>query len=180
MSGVGGVVFGEGKLPDLNNSVLKAVNEMATVATESSYWDQTGRSLDGLDILVGTALWRTGKWLDKSLTYYSKTVNEPIKWGKVSPTPVHLPFGVRVDLNPRVLNTSKTIFKTSGKVIGYTGVAMSTMEIFTGKEELFGEGGLDVVMGIVGFWGPVGFVVSTAYFGTKLILEVTGNDWYDQ
>ena len=54
------------------------------------------------------------------------------------------------------------------------GMVMTYAEIQNGNKNWFGEGGLDLIMGVVGYLGPYGIAASAAYFGGKYILEEAG------
>ena len=51
---------------------------------------------------------------------------------------------------------------------------MTYREIQAGQKNWIGEGGLDLIMGVVGYLGPYGIAASAAYFGGKYILEEAG------
>ena len=65
------------------------------------------------------------------------------------------------------------------KVVGGIGVGITIWEIVDGKKNLVGEGGLDLVMGGIGFTGW-GAPVSLIYFGGKWALEATDNDFWNK
>lgn len=66
------------------------------------------------------------------------------------------------------------------KIGAYTldgiGLAGTVIEMIKGKKKLVGEGGLDLIMGGVGFIPGGGWIVSGVYFGGKELLEYVGWD----
>ncbi len=74
---------------------------------------------------------------------------------------------------------ASSVYAVAGKVVGVVGVGVTVWEIASGKKNLIGEGGLDLVMGGIGFTGW-GAPVSLIYFGGKLALEATGNDFWNK
>jgi hypothetical protein len=69
--------------------------------------------------------------------------------------------------------------KVGGVVLGAYGLYKTGEEIYNGKKSLIGEGGLDLIMGGVGFIPDGGWIISGLYFGGKAILEATGNDFWN-
>ena len=57
---------------------------------------------------------------------------------------------------------------------------MTAIEVGTGQKSLVGEGGLDLIMGGVAFIPYGGWVVSGVYFWGKVLLEYTGNDFWNE
>ncbi|WP_265429944.1 RHS repeat protein [Chryseobacterium sp. YIM B08800] len=72
-----------------------------------------------------------------------------------------------------------SVYSVAGKVVGGIGVGITVWEIASGRKNLVGEGGLDLIMGGIGFTGW-GAPVSLIYFGGKLVLEQTGNDFWNK
>jgi RHS repeat-associated protein len=69
--------------------------------------------------------------------------------------------------------------KGLGKIVGGVGIGVTIWEINSGKKNLIGEGGLDLIMGGIGLTGW-GTPISLIYFGGKLILEESGNDFWNK
>ena len=71
--------------------------------------------------------------------------------------------------------------KTLGKVSAGVSAAMTIYEMTEGKKRLVGEGGVDLIMTGVGIWGgPIGFGASLMYFGRKMYLEETDQDFWNK
>lgn len=51
------------------------------------------------------------------------------------------------------------------------------IRIYTGDKSLIGEGGLDLVMGGAPFIPGGGWIVAGPYFGGKLLLQETANNF---
>jgi RHS repeat-associated protein len=69
-------------------------------------------------------------------------------------------------------------FAVAGKIVGGIGIGVTIYEIRTGQKNLIGEGGLDLIMGTIGFTGW-GAPISLIYFGGKWALQTTGNDFWN-
>lgn len=70
-------------------------------------------------------------------------------------------------------------YAVAGKVVGGLGIGVTIWEIGSGRKNLIGEGGLDLVMGGIGFTGW-GTPVSLIYFGGKWVLQEAGNDFWNK
>lgn len=63
--------------------------------------------------------------------------------------------------------------------MGGSGIGITVWEIGSGQKNLIGEGGLDLIMGSIGFTGW-GAPISLIYFGGKYILQETNNDFWNK
>ena len=83
-------------------------------------------------------------------------------------------------MGTKVVRGMATSLKVGGAVVGGVGVVMTGVEIYNGNKNLIGEGGLDLIMGGVGFIPGGGWVASGLYFGGKYVLQETGNDFWNK
>ena len=72
---------------------------------------------------------------------------------------------------------SKTM-KGLGVVSSLVSAGMTGYEIKQGKKNIIGEGGLDLIMTGVGFYGPYGWLISGGYFIGKYVLEDNNLDFW--
>ena len=70
--------------------------------------------------------------------------------------------------------------KSLGKGLGWLSIGMCAAEIVHGDKKIIGEGGLDLAMSAIGFVPYGGWAISSVYFGGKLLLEMTGNDFWNK
>lgn len=85
--------------------------------------------------------------------------------------------GYRNGYNSALKAASK--YQAAGKVVGGLGIGITVWEIGSGQKNLIGEGGLDLIMGSIGFTGW-GAPISLIYFGGKYILQETNNDFWNK
>jgi hypothetical protein len=104
-----------------------------------------------------------GYWLGNNGKYYRPG------WGGNQHT------GAR-SIAHRTANT----FKVAGRVVGVVGMGFTVYDMLEGRKSLTGEGGLDLIMGGVGFIGPWGALASALYFGGKWALIETGYDFWNR
>jgi RHS repeat-associated protein len=86
---------------------------------------------------------------------------------------------VNVDMSIKAANNLSGALKWGGRALGGIGMGFTISEMLNDKIGYI-EGSLDLVMGAVGFIGPIGAAVSFTYFGTKWVLEATDNDFWNQ
>ena len=76
-----------------------------------------------------------------------------------------------------VVRAVSTTFKVIGGALGMVGMVMTYAEIQNGNKNWFGEGGLDMAMGVAGFFWPYGTIISAIYFtGGKYIWNKYGDN----
>lgn len=86
-----------------------------------------------------------------------------------------------VNLSARVLNNFRLGLKFTGVGLGAIGTAFTVERLINDPNYKFnGEGGLDLVMGGVGFIPGGGWAISGTYFLGKAALEYTGNDFWNK
>ena len=145
-------------------------------------WNTLGNINNGMAFVSSSAFEYVSKSLNKSLEYFTEGVSTTkdihfkipdieIKGWKFTLFDV---YTQKVGFVSNVASAAKFL----GKATGYAGLAMTGYEIFRGQKSWLGEGGLDLVMGAVGFIPGWGWAVSGAYFGGKMILESTGNKFW--
>jgi len=100
-------------------------------------------------------------------------------YGKLLPKTIIRTAIANVTTSTELLEATGTTLKVAGVGLGVVGIGMSAYEIGTGQKNLIGEGGLDLIMGGVGFIPGGGWIVSGAYFGGKALMETTGNDFWN-
>ncbi|MBK7735171.1 MAG: hypothetical protein IPI36_08055 [Chitinophagaceae bacterium] len=88
-------------------------------------------------------------------------------------------MGKLFDVSRKVLNNTAGVLKWGGRALGVAGIVGTGIEIYNGEKSLIGEGGLDLIMGGVGFIPGGGWIVSGAYFGGKALLEWADWDFWN-
>jgi len=122
-----------------------------------------------VDFFVGATEYKVGQILSDRGVY-----------GKLLPETVIRTSLANINVSTKFLQTTGRVLKGTGVALGVAGIGMTAYEIGTGQKNLIGEGGLDLIMGGVGFIPGGGWIVSGAYFGGKALLESTGNDFWNQ
>jgi hypothetical protein len=141
-------------------------------------WSTFGNINNGMAFVSSSAFEYVSKSLNKSLEYFTEGVlttkdihfkipDIEIKGWKFSLFDVYTQ-------KIGVVRAVSTTFKVIGGALGMVGMVMTYAEIQNGNKNWFGEGGLDLIMGVVGYLGPYGIAASAAYFGGKYILEEAG------
>ena len=136
-------------------------------------------TLSGLGMASGAADYQIGRALTNRMAYqFTKAAYEGWK-SPVGSTAFKTIVGT-VYADTKLVQGISTSFKVGGAIIGAAGMAMTTAEIISGKKQLIGEGGLDLIMGGVGFIPGGGWIASGLYFGGKYVLQETGNDFWNK
>jgi RHS repeat-associated protein len=137
-------------------------------SNEASY---VGASISGMNENVTSVLQNRG-------AYQSGLKNQRIKTsGQIT---VRTPIG-NTNLSARILNGARIGSKIAGVGLGTLGTAFTTERLVNDPNyKLVGEGGLDLIMGGVGFIPGGGWVISGTYFLGKAALEYTGNDYWNK
>jgi len=107
-----------------------------------------------------------------------------ISWPGYGPHPIQGPITIKYplgtfDISRARLGQIANGLKVGGVVLGVIGMYGTYTEIRDGKKNLIGEGGLDLIMGGVGFIPGGGWIVSGAYFGGKAVLTWVGWDFWN-
>lgn len=138
----------------------------------SRSWNNIGHGLNGASFVTGGMSHSVSNALNRTFAYtYSNSIMKPPQVMFKLPTGnMYLPTGL--------VRGASTALKYGGSALGAAGFFMTLAEI---KSNNIGyvEGGLDIIMGFVGFIPPYGYIVSGAYFGGKFILEETNNDFWN-
>jgi len=112
--------------------------------------------------------------LSRTLAYTSS--NTVLKASKVM---FKIPAG-SIYISTKFVSGATKILRVGGVATGLAGMGMTGYEIYTGQKEFIGEGGMDLIMGGVAFIPGGGWIISGVYFGGKLLLESTGNDFWNE
>ncbi|WP_148038939.1 hypothetical protein [Proteiniphilum sp. X52] len=149
------------------------LNELTDFAG-SDTWKDFGHGLNGAAFVARGLAHSTGRALDRTLAYtYSNSAT------KASQVMFKLPGG-NMYIPTGVVKGSSSALKIGGNTLGLIGVGMTFLEIKEGHKELVGEGGVDLIMGFVGFVPGWGWAAAGIYFGGKFLLEATGNDFWNE
>jgi len=122
-----------------------------------------------VDLTVGATEYQVGKILANRSAY-----------GKIVSPVIIKTVVANLGVSAKALQVTGNVLKGTGVALGVVGVGLTVYDISTGQKNLIGEGGLDLIMGGVGFIPGGGWIVSGAYFGGKALLETTGNDFWNQ
>ena len=153
-----------------------ATAESATGATatyvDNPVWNAVSNTNNGVAFVVSSA----NQYVSNALSYSTRYYIEG--FSKISPE-VRFPTPVgNFYTTFQTVKTVGNVTRNLGYATGWLGIGMTLHEILEGKKEWLGEGGLDLAMGLVGFIPGYGWIVSGAYFGGKMILEVTDNKFW--
>jgi hypothetical protein len=142
-------------------------------------WNTTSNTVSSLGFTVGAAEYQLGGILEKRLAYqFTKAAYEGWK-SPVGSTSFKTILGT-INADTKLVQGAATSLKVGGAVLGGVGIVMTGVEIYNGNKSLIGEGGLDLIMGGVGFIPGWGWAASGLYFGGKYILQATGNDFWNK
>ncbi|MBK7345352.1 MAG: hypothetical protein IPI98_00010 [Chitinophagaceae bacterium] len=130
----------------------------------------------GLDMALGAAETNAGNIIkNRYIISWPGYGPQPVQ----GPVTVKLPIGKTFDVSRKVLNNTAGVLKWGGRALGVAGIVGTGIEIYNGEKSLIGEGGLDLIMGGVGFIPGGGWIVSGAYFGGKALLEWADWDFWN-
>ncbi|MCR5248474.1 MAG: RHS repeat-associated core domain-containing protein [Paludibacteraceae bacterium] len=145
-------------------------------------WNTFGNINNGMAFVSSSAFEYVHQTLDRSTKYIvdgvSTTKDVHFKVPDVKIKGWQMPHINVYIHNVGAVRTASNILKGASWITGAAGMAMTGIEILNGQKNFFGEGGLDLVIGVVGFIPGWGWAVSGAYFGGKMILEATGNKFW--
>ncbi|PWG77958.1 RHS repeat-associated core domain-containing protein, partial [Pararcticibacter amylolyticus] len=142
-------------------------------------WNTTSNSISALGFTVGAGEYQLGRVLEKRLAYqFTKAAYEGWK-SPVGSTSFKTIIGT-INADTKLVQRAATSLKVGGAILGGIGVVMTGVEIYNGNKSLVGEGGLDLIMGGVGFIPGWGWAASGLYFGGKYLLQETGNDFWNK
>jgi len=135
-------------------------------SAEGGALDTAGRVGGGLGAVVGAAEnlqnGATGVWLGKNGKLY------PSSWGGNGSTGGRLAFAGKI----------ADVAHTAGNVVGVVGVGISVVQGYQAysAHNTYGmvQSGADVGMGVAGFFGPIGWALSSGYFVGQTIDHYTG------
>ena len=145
----------------------------------SKDWNTISNNVTGFGFSVGAAEYQLGRALERRMTYqFTKAVYEGWK-SPIGSTSFKTIIG-QVNISTKFAKTAARTLKIGGAALSAAGVVITTAEILNGNKKLVGEGGLDLVMGGIGFVPGWGWAVSGLYFGGKYILQETGNDFWNK
>ncbi|MEO8886663.1 MAG: DUF6443 domain-containing protein [Mucilaginibacter sp.] len=139
-------------------------------------WNSSSNILTGIGFAGGAASFKLGSDLKRQYDIASAAYE-----GWHSPQPSILlktavgSFGA----DAKIVKGLSSTLEVGGKVLGGIGVGITVAEIWTGNKKLVGEGGLDLIMGGVGFIPVYGWAISGTYFLGKAALQATGNDFWN-
>lgn len=138
----------------------------------SRSWNNIGHGLNGASFVTGGMSHSVSNALNRTFAYtYSNSIIKPPQVMFKLPTGnMYLPTGL--------VRGASTALRYGGYALGGAGVAITIVDMTSGNKG-YVEGGLDMIMGVVGFIPPYGYIVSGAYFGGKYILERTNNDFWN-
>ncbi len=141
-------------------------------------WESANNWMNGAGFVIGGASFQLSRVIDNRMVYSGTQV-----WtgARIQPRSItfRTPVGGITTTTAFARNLSTTL-KVGGAALGVVGAGMTIMEITSGQKNLVGEGGLDLVMGAVGFIPGWGWAASGLYFGGKYLLQATGNDFWNK
>ncbi|MCQ2208958.1 MAG: hypothetical protein MJZ34_01575 [Paludibacteraceae bacterium] len=149
-----------------------SASEVNTSYVEGTAWNALSNTNNALAFVVSSA----NQYVSNALSYSTRYYIEG--FSKIAP---EIRFQTPVGNFYTTFQAVKTVGNVTrklGRITGWVGIGMTGYELLTRQKELYGEGGLDLIMGVVGFCGPYGWLISGAYFGGKMILEVTDNKFW--
>ncbi|MCQ2208955.1 MAG: hypothetical protein MJZ34_01560 [Paludibacteraceae bacterium] len=139
---------------------------------DNPVWNAVSNTNNGVAFVVSSA----NQYVSNALSYSTRYYIEG--FSKISPE-VRFPTPVgNFYTNFQAVQKVAAVTKYLGRFTGAVGLGMTYLEIRRGEKEWLGEGGLDFAMGLVGFIPGYGWLVSGTYFGTKMILEYSGNKFW--
>lgn len=137
-------------------------------------WNTFGNANNGVAFIVSSTFSYVSNSLDRSLKYVtggvSTTQDIHFKVPNIKIKNWQMPYINLYTQNVKAVEKIASSTKFFGRLTGVVGISMTLYELGTGQKNWFGEGGLDLIMGGVGFIGPYGWAISCAYFGVKMIL----------
>ena len=155
---------------------------MEGVNVGGSGWNIFGNINNGMAFVVSSSFEYVSKSMNKSLEYFvdgvSTTKDIHFKIPDVEIKGWKCPHFDVYTQKVGAIRTASNILKGASWITGGIGMGMTIFEIIDGQKNWIGEGGLDLVMGAIGFIPGWGWAVSGAYFGGKMILEATGNKFW--
>ena len=151
---------------------------MEGVNVGGSGWNIFGNINNGMAFVASSAFEYVNKSMNKSLEYFvdgvSTTKDIHFKIPDVEIKGWKCPHFDVYTQKVGAVRAVSTTFKIIGGSLGLVGMGMTLWECVSGNKNWFGEGGLDLIMGVVGYLGPYGIAASAVYFGGKYILEEAG------
>ena len=150
------------------------IDNVDVTTNGSDFCDPVNNSLNGVGFTGAGMEYSASRALSRTLAYTN--TNTVVKANKVM---FKIPAG-SVYVSTKLVSGATKILRVGGGVAGGVGVFMTGVEIYTGQKDFIGEGGLDLIMGGVAFIPGGGRIISGVYFGGKLLLESTGNDFWNE
>jgi hypothetical protein len=145
-------------------------------------WTKYNDIASGIGFGGGAGEYRLGKTIEKRFLNFGKQMPKYSGF-RASPllTKFQPPFRLKpIFIQTRFVAKAASILKIGGTALGVGGLLVTFIEIRTGDKKLIGEGGLDLIMGGVGFIPVWGWAASGTYWIGKFALEQTGNDFWNK